>query len=148
MSEVSLLLDRLLDEDLASTDSLIGCSEVEIAEIMADQRVNELPAAYLCYLRRIGHGAGPLLEGTDAFFPKIIGLKADAEALFAETASRAELSPDAFVFAMHQGYQAFWFPTVNNDPEVLMFEEGRGICKRWKNFCAYLKDMIAEIDRR
>jgi hypothetical protein len=104
----------------------------------------------MCYLKRIGRGAGPLLRGTDAFFPQILGLKPDARDLFKETNSGMELGPDAFVIAMHQGYQVFWFPTVmEDDPIVLMYQEGdQDVLREWDNFTAYLNDMINGMHRR
>ena len=49
---------------------------------------------------------------------------------------------------MHQGYQAFWFPTVMaDDPQVLMFQEGdQGPAREWESFSAYLNDMVSEIE--
>ena len=116
---------------------------------MADQQVSRLPSAYISFLKRIGRGAGNLLVGTDAFFPRIIGLKAAAIELFAEDSAPVHLNPDVLVIAMHQGYQVFWFPTVMlDDPMVLMFQEGdRGPLRNWGSFSAYLSDMIKEIER-
>jgi hypothetical protein len=101
-------------------------------------------------VKRIGRGAGPFLQGTDTFFPRVLGLKADARDLLRENKSGIELGPQALVFAMHQGYQVFWFPTViNDDPKVLMFQEGdRGVGREWASLAAYLDDMIKAIDQR
>lgn len=150
MGDVSSTLDRLVNENLVPAELMKGCSESDIKDIMADQRVSRLPSAYLCYLRRIGCGAGSFLAGSDAFFPQIIGLKAAARDLFSENGLAIELRPDAFVIAMHQGYQVFWFATVmGDDPEVIMFQEGDPItCRKWESFSAYLNDMIKEIDQR
>jgi hypothetical protein len=147
---VDQVLDRLLNEGLVPSDCLKGCSEDEIHEIMADQGVTRLPAEYVCYLRRIGKGAGPYLRGTDTFYPRIImiGIRSSARDLFRESGSQIQLAPDSFVFAMHQGYQVFWFPTVmDDDPKVMMYQEGdKAPCREWDRFSGYLNSMIKEIE--
>jgi hypothetical protein len=149
MNDINKVLDHLVDEVLAPGEPPQGCSDSEIEDLTADQHVSRLPPAYITFLKRIGRGAGELLVGTDAFFPQIIGLKAAAIELFAEDSAPVELNPDAFVIAMHQGYQVFWFPTVmQDDPTVIMFQEGdRGPLRNWDSFAAYLSDMIKEIER-
>jgi hypothetical protein len=149
MSNINAVLDYLVNEVLTPAESPHGCSDSEIDEIMADQNVTRLPSAYACFLRRAGRGAGDLLVGTDAFYPRIIGLKEAAIELFSESPVPIQLGSDAFVIAMHQGYQLFWFPTViPDDPEVLMFQEGdRGPLRRWESFSSYLNDMIKDIRR-
>ena len=150
VGEVASILDRLVDEHLVPQEALRGCSTAEVKAVMADQDVARLPLSYLCYLRKIGRGAGEFLRGTDAFYPGIIGLKSATIDLLAENDVATELVPNAFVFAMHQGYQAFWFPSIVQDnPEVIMYQEGDKFPSRtWANFATYLGDMIKDIDRR
>jgi hypothetical protein len=118
---------------------------------MADQQVARLPAEYVCFLQRIGCGAGPYLRGTDTFYPRIItiGIRAAATDLFRENDTGIQLSPDAFVFAMHQGYQVFWFPSVmDDDPKVIMYQEGdKGSSREWDSFSTYLSRMTKAIER-
>jgi SMI1-KNR4 cell-wall len=148
---VDQVLDRLLKEGLVSARRFKGCSENEIREIMADQQVVRLPAEYVRFLQRIGKGAGPYLCGTDTFYPQIITIEIRAAAadLFRESDTGIQLSPDAFVFAMHQGYQVFWFPSVmDDDPKVIMYQEGDKIpCREWESFSTYLRWMTKEIER-
>lgn len=149
MSEINAVLDHLINDVLTSGQSAEGCSDSEIAELMADQDVNRLPSAYICFLKRAGRGAGELLVGTKAFYPQVIGLKSAAKDLFAEDDVAIQLENDAFVIAMHQGYQVFWFPTVvEDDPKVIMFQEGdTGPLREWASFSAYLSGMIKAIER-
>jgi hypothetical protein len=149
MSEISEVLDHLINDVLAPGESAQGCSGSEISELMADQGVTRLPSAYICFLKRAGRGAGQLLVGTKAFYPQIIGLKSAAKDLFTEDGVVIELENDAFVIAMHQGYQVFWFPTViGDDPKVIMFQEGdTGPTREWVSFSAYLRGMIKAIER-
>jgi hypothetical protein len=87
MSDIELVLDR------------------EIEQIMTDQKIDRLPQAYTCFLKRIGRGAGELLIGTDAFYPRLIGVKDAAVELLTEDGAPIQLPPDSLVIGMHQGYQ-------------------------------------------
>lgn len=149
VDKISSTLDHLINDVLTPQESLQGCSDSDIEAVMADQNVDRLPSAYVCFLRRIGRGAGRFLQGTDAFFPQIIGLKDAAEELFEENGVPISLEDNSLVIAMHQGYQVFWFPTVKfDDPKVAMFQEGdQGILREWDSFSAYLNDMIKSIER-
>ena len=150
MGAVDRVLGRLINENLVPQECLEGCSEDEIQEVMADQGVARLPAEYVSYLKRIGKGAGPYLRGTDTFYPRIItiGIRSAASDLFRENDTEIQLTPDSFVFAMHQGYQVFWFPTVmDDDPKVMMYQEGdKAPCREWDRFSDYLNSMIKEIE--
>jgi len=149
MSDIDLVLDHLINDVLATSEQPQGCSDREIEEIMADQKVDCLPQAYTSFLERLGRGAGGLLKGTDAFYPRLIGVKDAAIELLTEDGAPIRLPPDSLVIGMHQGYQFFWFPTVaQDDPKVLMFQEGDRIPHReWGTFSSYLNDMIKEIER-
>jgi hypothetical protein len=125
MSDIELVLDHLINNVLAATEPPRGCSGREIEEITADQKVDRLPEAYTCFLKRIGRGAGELMAGTGAFYPQLIGAKDAAIELLTEDGAPIQLPPDSLVIGMHQGYQFFWLATVaQGDPKVLMFQEG------------------------
>jgi hypothetical protein len=149
MSDIELVLDHLINDVLATTQPPQGCSDQEIEEIMTDQKVDRLPRAYTYFLKRIGRGAGELLTGTDAFYPRLIGVKDAAIELLTEDGAPIQLPPDSLVIGMHQGYQFFWLPTVTqDDPKVLMFQEGDRTPRReWATFSSYLNGMIKEIER-
>jgi hypothetical protein len=149
MSDIELVLDHLMNDVLTPREQPQGCSDREIEEIMTDQKVDHLPQAYRCFLKRIGRGAGELLIGTDAFYPRLIGVKDAAIELLTEDGAPIQLSPDSLVIAMHQGYQFFWLPTVvPDDPKVLMFQEDdRTPHREWGTFSSYLNEMIKEIER-
>jgi hypothetical protein len=149
MSDIELVLDHLINDVLTTRERPQGCSGHEIEEIMTDQKVDRLPQAYTCFLKRIGRGAGELLIGTDAFYPRLIGVKDAAIELITEDGAPIQLPPDSLVIGMHQGYQFFWLPTVaQDDPKVLMFQEGdRTPHREWGTFSSYLNDMIKEIER-
>src|SRR5262245_23536290 len=117
-------------------NSLVGLTEDEIRQLAEDQHVKSLPVAYLKFLRLMGRSAGLLLRGTDAFYPSIIGLKDDAKNLMEAEGFGGLLPRDAFVFAMHQGYQVYWFQsTEGENPTVYLFQEGDGgVSREWPTF--------------
>jgi hypothetical protein len=144
---VDLVLNRISDEKISNADALIGCSQDEIDEIRRDQTVSTLPAGYVRFLSRAGRSAGPVLRGTDAFFPAILGIKSDARMLLQDSDLLDErFETESVVIAMHQGYQVFWLPSVTVlEPPVLMYQEGdKGIAAHWDSFAGFLNSMVDE----
>jgi hypothetical protein len=119
-----------------------GLTDGEIREIQADQGLGSLPAYYREFLRRMGRCAGQFLIGTDAFYPALLGIKADVLELLRENAVSHLIGDDAVVIGMHQGYQAYWLETASeDDPAVYLYQEGEtGISKKWASFSAFLLD--------
>jgi hypothetical protein len=119
-----------------------GLTDDEIQEIQADQGLAALPACYREFLRRMGRCAGQFLIGTDAFYPALLGIKADVLELLRENAVSHLIGDDAVVIGMHQGYQAYWLETASeDDPAVYLYQEGEtGISKKWASFSAFLLD--------
>src|SRR5436305_13323742 len=80
-----------------------GLSDDEIARVREDQGVDRLPARYVEFLSSMGASAGCLLVGTDAFYPNILGVKADAVEMASLSGLSSTIPANAVVFAMHQG---------------------------------------------
>jgi hypothetical protein len=114
----------LVGSGAAHADELKGSTEEEI-QSLADALGVAFPAAYEAFLHVAGNGAGSFLAGTDFTTPILVDLREPAEALLAE--SGRELPPEAFVFAMHQGYMFWYFRTQQgqDDPAVCRFTEGQ-----------------------
>jgi hypothetical protein len=145
MESLANVMRQIRDREVVSLDLLMGCTDEEIEELKVDQGVSRLPASYEWFLRTMGRGAGPILRGTHAFFPQLLGLKAAGIELLAENNAEDVIMPDAFVIGMHQGYQLFWFPSVSlTEPPVLMYQEGdRANSRKWEDFETYLTDVIS-----
>jgi hypothetical protein len=144
---VDSVLDRILEEGIARAEDLIGCNPDQIEALRRDQGVARLPDSYARFLSRAGRSAGPVLRGTDAFFPSLIGIKSDARSLLRD----ARLLDDQFdsesvVVAMHQGYQVFWLVSVNiPDPPVRMYQEGdANVSATWDSFAHFLDGAVDE----
>ncbi|MBM7772930.1 hypothetical protein JOD54_003134 [Actinokineospora baliensis] len=126
-----------------------GLSDEKIDEIRADQGVGRLPSYYMEFLRRMGGGAGGFLQGTDVFYPEVIGVPADTRELLAENGAGHLLSSDAVVFAIHGGYLAYWFDVGSENPPVILYREGSSeILRTWESFSVFLLDELARCLRR
>ena len=95
------------------------CTPEEVAKLEADLHV-KLPAAYRAFLLLMGNGPDPILVGTECTIGDLYRLGEGAEELLAEDGNSFALTPDAFVFLMHQGYQFMYFQcdAANDDPPV------------------------------
>jgi len=124
MATIRDSVEKLVSAGLASRGQITGCSDTEIQQLESSGGA-ELPKAYKEFLKTMGQGAGDFLVGTDLFLPKLPKLRSWAEALLQRTNSPYRLSPDIFVFLVHQGYQFLFFHlNQGEDPEVFHFEEG------------------------
>jgi hypothetical protein len=116
--------EQLTAAGLASQGQVEGCSEADIAGLEATLGV-KLPAVYRRFLARMGRSAGELLVGTDFLFHDLPTLRQQAERLLEQQGARVTLDAQAFVFAVHQGYQFLFFETDGGpDPEVFLFVDG------------------------
>lgn len=111
---------------LATPNEVRGCTDSEIAGI--EQRIGHgLPAAYREFLVWMGHGAGDLFEGSNAFYQHLPSLLASAQELLQENNILTPMPNDAFVFFMHQGYQCMFFRLAEGEnPPVYYYGEGEG----------------------
>lgn len=114
----------LVDENLVSAQTFVGCTTEEIASLERLHRVR-LPKVYREFLLKMGKSAGSFLQGTDFLFKDLRRLREQAEILLSDTASPLKLNESDFVFAVHQGYQFLFFPIGGSeDPAVFHYEEG------------------------
>jgi hypothetical protein len=101
----------------------------------------ELPRTYKEWF----HGGGPKAKefaGTDMDFPNLAKLRKWTEELFIESRVEFNLPENAFVFAMHQGYQLMYFLCDGtSDPEVWYSHEGDDEPKvKWASLSGFLSD--------
>lgn len=122
-------------------EATCGLSGPEIQEVVVDQSIGALPSGYVEFLRQMGKSAGPILRGTDAFYPNILGIKADALKVLEEDGQAGLFSERDLVFAMHQGYQIYWMSDIqSSNPAVFMHQEGTaGIIREWDSFTSFLR---------
>jgi hypothetical protein len=110
-------------------EKLKPASKDKIDGIEKDYQV-VLPAEYKKFLTLMGNGAGNFMLGSSVFLNELVDLRSGTIELCEE--NNIPIIPNnAFVFWMHQGYQAAYFNIgESDDPPVYYFSEGKG----WKDF--------------
>lgn len=138
------LIALLLAARVCTREELSGCSQRDIAQLEASAGI-PLPRQYSEFLCAMGHGAGAFFQGTEIFFAALDGLRNRAVDLLAENGENFCLPTDAFVFAMHQGYEFNYFLlSQGENPAVYQYVEGRGNpVLTWKTLSEFLSDAIA-----
>lgn len=92
--------------------------------IIEDKYKIILPAVYKKFLKLMGGGAGFFMLGSSVFYNELFSLKQGTEELISEN-NLPPLPENAFVFFMHQGYQAAYFKLdEGDDPLVYYYSEG------------------------
>jgi len=135
----------LIQYGVGNDNTILGCTESEILELIHDQNVNALPPIYIKFMRYAGKRAGGLWAGTDAFYPYMKGLKQVAVDLLIENDFDFDLPDTSFVFLMHEGYQFMYFDTtVIDDPEVLYYMEGKDTIVSKGKFSRFITYFIEE----
>ena len=102
-------------------NTFIGCSDVEIQELMARQNVAWLPQLYISFLKEMGHFAGGYWMSEYMSYKHLLRLKDTVIDL--ATFNRLSLPEDSFVFMSSQDV-GFWFFTTddkNEDPVVYSY---------------------------
>lgn len=104
---------------------LIPISNEDISKIELKFKVS-LPEVYKQFLHLMGKGAGEYMKGSSVFYDHLFSLREWAKELLIEN-NMEPLPETAFVFWMHQGYQAAYFNlNEGDDPPVYYFSEGQG----------------------
>ena len=136
---------RLTAAGLASLTTLIGCTEAEIRQIEHQYAV-QLPEMYRQFLLQMGKAAGSFLKGSDLFFPEVLGLRKQAEAILADSDTPFTLTKEDFVFLVHQGYEFLFFPTgASGDPPVWLYlEDETGPEKLFDHFSVWLLASVSD----
>lgn len=147
---VASIANRLtaVESSLGTNEPLLGCSEEEIQSLESCLKIT-LPECYKEFLLRMGHHAGRLFRGIDGRYSRLLDLQQEARELIQEVSSPFELPPDAFVFAMSQGCNMWFFHTAarSSDPPVYFwqfdFEHAR---RSFLSFSDYLLDCVELIE--
>ncbi|MCE6995050.1 SMI1/KNR4 family protein [Saccharothrix sp. S26] len=120
--DVEEFATALVEMKLAYPHQLRGCGEDDVAQVVESANGFPLPEHYLAFLRRLGREAGRLLLGTTFFYPDVLRVPA-ATAEFIADAAPDLRTEGRFFFAMHQGYQ-FYFFDRDHPGEVFLYTEG------------------------
>lgn len=139
------LIEALIAVGISKREEIAGCSEAQVAKVEALFGM-PLPVVYREFLLVAGRGAGRFMLGTDFFYPTILEMTEWGAELLVESKESFSLPSDAFVFAMHQGYQFMFFrASEGDDPPVYYYYEGKGTPQRISDsFSAYLLRCVEE----
>jgi hypothetical protein len=101
---------------------MIPCSNDEIIDL--EKRYNmQLPTCYTEFLKALGKGAEPFMQGSFCFYDQLDFIQLEAKALLKENNFK-DLPKNAFVFWLHQGYQfTFFIDNESDNPSVFYFNE-------------------------
>jgi hypothetical protein len=143
---IDIFAKRILESGLSTHWSMSGCSPREIQRLEGEIDL-KLPGEYKAFLRKMGHGAGRFMQGTDMFYPRLFDNRSAAEESLEREAFPFDLLPSMFVFSNHQGYIFHHFDcdTHLEDPPVLGFQEGETALTRISdNFSQFLSQILEE----
>lgn len=136
---------RLVLRNVASPATIAGCTSAEIDAIKQSIR-KPLPEVYEQFLTMMGRQAGRFFQGTDMYYPAILGLNEDAAQILEEESAGLVLPETAIVFSMHQGYQfMFMSSDEGDDPPVYYYIEGADqFVRKYDHFSQFLLDATAD----
>ncbi|GAA3038298.1 hypothetical protein GCM10020229_56970 [Kitasatospora albolonga] len=140
---VRALTTALVDGTTAVAEQVRGLSGDEMHRIERDQSA-PLGDAYRCFLTLIGGGAGRFLQGSDVFYPRVIGLGEAARELLAENGVPFLLAESDRVILMHQGYQFDFLRGPGPDPEVWSYCEGEAPALSFARFTDWLQAHVTQ----
>jgi hypothetical protein len=118
---VRLCVGEVCDGVTAAAHDLQALSYEAIDAIEADQPAR-LSDAYRAFLEVAGGGAGRFLQGSDVFYPDVIGIRATAQELLGTHGLTLEATDR--VFLIHQGAQFDFTRGGGADPAVWSYNDG------------------------
>lgn len=119
-----------------------GCSIDEIESLVRQGNV-ELPVSYRQFMLVAGRGVDDFLQGSDFTFDELDDMREAADELLVESGLN-RLTSDSFVFAMHQGYQFYFF----QNGKVYYYLEGEDhIERRFASFEEFFDSEISDIEK-
>jgi len=148
-NRVRALVAMIANGVTATVEQLNGLTPSEIDEVERDQSA-PLAESYRQFLELAGRGAGHFLQGSDVFYPSILGLGRDARELLAENEVPFSLTQDDRVILMHQGYQFSFLRGTGPDPEVWFYSEGTAANQptlTHQHFTDWLADQVRQQTR-
>lgn len=120
---VQTLVAAIVDGVTATAEQLRGLTRAELDEVERDQAA-PLAGSYRRFLELVGRGAGRFLQGSDVFYPAVLGLGRAARELLEENGVPFAWTTGDRVILMHQGYQFDFLRGTGPDPEVWYYNEG------------------------
>ena len=128
-----ILRQRILKYKLADIEQIKGCSELEIAKLGQAYGLY-LPYSYKVFMRHFGHGFAPIGNEYEYLYQAALSLTQNERDIEQEIKEEGNFNPEeilpeqAFVFAMRQGMQLWYFIAEEGveDPPVFYDADGGG----------------------
>jgi hypothetical protein len=140
------LADSLIDQGLASKESIIGCTPDQVSEFRRARGIAVLPAQYEEFLTVMGREAGDLLRGTDFFYPTITEVGNWGQEILAENKVEHLFAPGSLVLGTHQGYIVYWMEPGEPSGPVRTYMEGKEtVTQTWPSLLDFLVDEQARV---
>ena len=141
---VRACLRRICDGVTATPDELRPLTPDLVQAIEADQPA-PFSDAYRTFLTVAGGGAGRFLQGSDVFYPDVIGIRAVAEEMLAAYGRRLEDTDR--VILMHHDAQFDFTRGRGPDPEVWSYSDGDDPRPAHARFTDWLRANVDEQTR-
>ncbi len=123
-----VLARRIIDAGLATSDTMIGCTESEIRQLESRLALR-LPAKYKDFLSSWGKQAGDFLVDCCFLYDSLESIcRPHTESLAKKHGF--ELSPQSFVFLDRYPLIMFFDTTQGEDPPVWLFDEDQAKPKK------------------
>ena len=137
MSEVA---EFLINAQLATPETLVGYSDVEIADMESCHR-GSFPCAYVMFLKAMGYSAGNVYDlnigskGWDDAHQFAEGMASDRLCPF-------KLTPTMVPISQHEGYHLRFFDNLDgDDPKIYSYLEGDGSPSiSWPTFTCFIRE--------
>lgn len=118
---VRICLGEICDGVTAAAHDLQALAPNIVVAIEKDQPAR-ICDAYRAFLEAAGGGAGRFLQGSDVFYPDVLGIGAIAQELLRQCG--LELQPTDRVFLMHHDAQFDFTRGAGEDPAVWSYNDG------------------------
>lgn len=106
--EARRLREAIIDAGFADRETISGCADEEIQELVRFAEPFELPDEYLAFLTVLGSDRGNFFPGTWISYPTAMVLRPDVEEVAADPSEHLTLD-GRFFFGHHQGYKFYFF---------------------------------------
>ncbi len=120
-------LSRRIIAAKLSTEAQIRPMRPDQIQRIADRAGRRLPAAYACFLQKMGNGAGGFMDGSDVFGPVLLDVREVARQILGQNEGGASgLADTQLVVGVHGGCLVWMLDlrSGGEDPPVLEYGEG------------------------
>ncbi|MEV0252273.1 SMI1/KNR4 family protein [Nocardia sp. NPDC050712] len=151
MSYVESLARPLIDNGLVTLQAIEGCSDADIAALLAAQGVDAIPESYRQFLSFGGKNPYWLTRTGEWDYEWLLEAKQTAREIVVDDHG-LDFAPfeDAFIFQTHQGYMFYYFRADDlraADPHFWIYSEQQPVQPNSQTFNEWLKELADYLPR-